>query len=291
MAEVTKHDDFAEFWALAGDHFTTDPVAHTVAVAAVHRRLNHAMPDDPPALLVTASEDGDLVAAALRVPPWPLEVSGVPPQWAEAVADALAGEVELPGVTGPRESAEAFVMAWAARTGCGAREVMSLRLYRLGELVPPDVPGTARPATEADADLLTRWYLDFRAEATDQEADDALVEQAARFVHRLPVNGGAHVLWCDGAGTPVAWAATSPPASGMSRIGPVYTAREHRRRGYGAAVTAACATWAREHGAEHVVLFTDLANPTSNSVYQRIGFRPVGDSAEFAFTRAVPASG
>jgi predicted GNAT family acetyltransferase len=70
----------------------------------------------------------------------------------------------------------------------------------------------------------------------------------------------------------------------MSRIGPVYTPLSHRGRGYGSAVTAAAASCALRAGARHVVLNTDLANPISNAIYPRIGFRPVHDAVEIAFT-------
>ncbi|MFE9746466.1 GNAT family N-acetyltransferase [Saccharothrix saharensis] len=285
MAEVTRHDDLAEFWALTGSFFTADPVFHTVPIAAIDRRLHHGNPEDAPPLLLSVTEDGVLVAAALRTPPWPLAVSGVAPEWAEVVADALAGDVELPGVSGPRESVEAFVVAWAARTGCGAREHMALRLYELGDLVALDVPGAARLATPDDLDLLTRWRTDFADEAAVQPGEVNTLERSRLLLDISMAAGNGHLIWYHG-DTPVAWAATSAPASGMSRIGPVYTPPEHRRHGYGAAVTAACASWARENGAEHVVLYTDLANPTSNSIYQRIGFRAVVDSAEFVFTPA-----
>ncbi|MEV1118923.1 GNAT family N-acetyltransferase [Actinosynnema sp. NPDC049800] len=285
MAEVTRHDDLAEFWALTGDFFNADPVFHTIPIAAVDRRLNHADPEDEPPLLVSVSEDGVLVAAALRTPPWPLTLSGVAPEWAEVVADALAGDVELPGVNGPRESVEAFVVAWAARTGCNAREHMALRLYELGDLVTPEVPGAARLATLDDLELLSHWRTEFAVEATEQARDEGSDDRSRLMLRVSLAAGHGHLIWHVG-DTPVAWAAANAPASGMSRIGPVYTPPEHRRHGYGAAVTAACASWARKNGAEHVVLYTDLANPTSNSIYQRIGFRPVVDSAEFVFTPA-----
>ncbi|MCE6993203.1 GNAT family N-acetyltransferase [Saccharothrix sp. S26] len=285
MAEVTRHDDLAEFWALTGDFFNADPVVHTVPIAAIDRRLNHADPDDEPPLLVSVTHDGVLVAAALRTPPWPLTLSGVAPEWAEVVAEALAGDVELPGANGPRESVEAFVVAWAARTGCSAREHMAQRLYELGDLVTPDVPGSARLATPDDLDLLSRWRTDFADEAGVHADEENSVERSRHMLEVGMAAGQGHVIWCQG-DTPVAWAGVGAPVSGMSRIGPVYTPPEHRRHGYGAAVTAACASWAREKGAEHIVLYTDLANPTSNSIYQRIGFQPVVDSASFVFTPA-----
>jgi predicted GNAT family acetyltransferase len=69
----------------------------------------------------------------------------------------------------------------------------------------------------------------------------------------------------------------------MARIGPVYTPPEHRRRGFGAMATAAVTEAALEAGARDVVLFTDLANPTSNGIYQELGYRPVTDRLVLAF--------
>ena len=79
-------------------------------------------------------------------------------------------------------------------------------------------------------------------------------------------------------------AASTEPVAGVSRVGPVYTPPEHRRRGYGAAATAAVSRWAYGAGVDHVVLTADLANPTANSVYQGIGFRYVSDWSEYKWS-------
>lgn len=89
-------------------------------------------------------------------------------------------------------------------------------------------------------------------------------------------------LWETG-GTAVALAGANRPAAGTVRVGPVYTPPGHRRRGYGSAVTAAVSQAALDAGADHVVLFTDLANPASNSVYLRLGYRPVEDRVVLRF--------
>ncbi|GAA0254854.1 GNAT family N-acetyltransferase [Saccharothrix mutabilis subsp. mutabilis] len=289
MADVHRHHDLAEFWALTRDFYTADPVLHTVPITAAELRLRNPIPDDEPPLLVTVTDGGRVVGAALRTPPFPLEVTGLPVRWAPAVAEALAHEdVELPGVSGRRDSVEAFVLAWTERTRWNAEERQSLRLFRLDELDPPrDVPGSARLATEADLDLLVRWHYAFVDESVPHEPD---LDRSRRFVERALAVGTGQVLWVDG-DEPVSLAAASTPLSGMSRVAPVYTPPEHRGRGYGSAVTAAVSTWAMEAGAEHVVLFTDLANPVSNSIYQRIGYRPVTDAAEFAFTEPAPGRG
>src|ERR687893_593156 len=81
----------------------------------------------------------------------------------------------------------------------------------------------------------------------------------------------------------VAGMADLAPAAGMSRLSSVWTPPEHRGRGFGSAVTAAASRWALDAGATHVVLFTDLTNPVSNSIYPKIGYRPVYDAVDLAF--------
>jgi predicted GNAT family acetyltransferase len=94
---------------------------------------------------------------------------------------------------------------------------------------------------------------------------------------RERIGGGRLWLWEDASGTPVSLAGRTAAAAGVSRVAPVYTPAGARRRGYGAAVTAACTADALATDASEVVLFTDLANPTSNAIYQGIGFEPLSD--------------
>jgi predicted GNAT family acetyltransferase len=75
----------------------------------------------------------------------------------------------------------------------------------------------------------------------------------------------------------VSLAGVTRPAAGQVRVGPVYTPPEHRGRGFGAAVTAAVTASALAAGVAEVLLFTDLANPTSNALYARLGFVPLAD--------------
>jgi predicted GNAT family acetyltransferase len=72
-------------------------------------------------------------------------------------------------------------------------------------------------------------------------------------------------------------AGSTRQVAGVVRVAGVYTAPAHRQRGYGGAVTAVATQAALDAGASAVVLFTDLANPTSNALYQRLGYRPVAD--------------
>ena len=157
----------------------------------------------------------------------------------------------------------------------------AMRLYRLDAVVPPQtVQGQARRATIADKASLMQWLTQFHDEAVpDNPAEDVSVVVETRLAH------GETWLWCVD-GSPVSMASCTRPTVGVARVGPVYTPLEHRRCGYGAAVTAHATQAALDAGAAQVALYADLANPTSNAIYQRIGYLPDHDAEERSFVQA-----
>jgi len=275
--EIVLHRDVGGFAAAAGPLLQADPLRHTMALSVLdgmHRG------GEPSAVLLTVRESGEVTGAALRSPGRATLVSAVPPRQAPAVERALAeADPGGDGAHGPVAEAEAFAAARVARTGCRVEPAMRTRLFALDVLAPPrGVPGRARVADEGDVPLLGRWRRAFGVEAGhDKEHDpEGLVARSMRL-------GAGEMLW-EVDGTPVAQACAKPVIARSSRIGPVYTPPEHRGHGYAAAVTAAASRWALDAGAQRVVLFTDLANPTTNRLYPRIGYRPVHDAVELKFT-------
>ncbi|MGQ0841428.1 GNAT family N-acetyltransferase [Actinokineospora sp.] len=279
---VVRYGDVRRFWAVAGALFERDVVRHTVALTAMGRLLTAPSEHDIDLELFTVHHGDLLVGAGFRTPPWPLVVGALPPEVHGEVIEFLVAEgIEVSGVAGPRDVADDFTVAWTAATGDVVDHTIGQRLYRLGELAPPTVGGEFKLGTADDITLVGAWWDAFAVEALHPQGGDALpgetqVRQALDF-------GKCVGIWCDATGRPVAQATASPPLTGMSRIGPVYTPPEFRGRGYGSAATAAAARWALDHGARDVLLFTDLSNPVSNSIYQRIGFRPVLDAVEYGF--------
>jgi ribosomal protein S18 acetylase RimI-like enzyme len=224
------------------------------------------------------SADGEVTGAVSLTPPFGLLLNVVPD---DAVADLAAGlrrrQVTLPGAHGEPELAARFAALWVDGAPITAEPRLHQRLYVLGELAPPPDPGGGvRVAGEGDYDLLVAWNEAFHEEV---EAHAGRGEQFAR----LQIDQGTGLLWERAEGEAVSLACRRPAAAGVARIGPVYTPSAHRRRGYARAVTAACTQAAIDAGADRVVLFTDLANPTSNSIYQTIGYRPLADRTEYRF--------
>lgn len=268
--EALIHDNLEDFLEVAGDFLDADPVNHSVHLTTVDSARRGIR---EPAALISLHDNGVLVGAATRMQDRPLHVAAMPLAAAPLVADAVRDQ-PIDAVTGPVDRVEAFRALWRD----GGRETYRLRLYRLDDLVVPDVPGESRLVTAADEDLITEWWVRFVAELDGLEREEA--EEVMRGSRAMPAG---HVIWLVD-GEPVSWAASTEPVAGVSRVGPVYTPPRHRRRGYGAAATAAVSRWAYGAGVDHVVLTADLANPTANSVYQGIGFRHVSDWSEYKWS-------
>jgi predicted GNAT family acetyltransferase len=279
VMDVTFHPGPAPLLAAAGAYLRRERFTASVLAVVARRVADSEASGEPGALWATVRHDGEVVGAAMQTPPWNMFLARMPPLGAAALADAVADAGrELPGVTGEAATARAFAARWRQRTGSDSRVRVRERLYVLAELVAPtDVSGADSRATAADLDLVARW-----AEAFHDEAQPEAPVEDWRCWARLRIDAGQVHLWRVDH-EPVAMAAVSAPAAGVARVGPVYTEPAYRRCGHGSAVTAAATAAAIAGGAEHVVLYTDLANATSNAIYQAIGYRPDHDAEERAF--------
>ncbi|MEU3911213.1 GNAT family N-acetyltransferase [Streptomyces sp. NPDC029721] len=272
----TFSTDLAACLAAARPSVAAHPVVNTTLLSildALERRGPHAYGDTDPVFGWWTAADGTVDGAVVHTPPFPLVLGALPPEAVRALGGALAADPLLARVTkfnARRADAGILAEAWGRPT----RVAEELRLYRLGALRAPDPApeGRARPATEADLPLLARWTAEF-----SRECDIPATPSEASLRDRISYGG--FLIWEHG-GRPVSLAAFFRPIGSASRIGPVYTPPAERRRGYAAGVTHAASGAAHAAGAGEVLLFTDLANPTSNSVYQRLGFTAVEDRVE-----------
>jgi GNAT superfamily N-acetyltransferase len=270
MAWLLAHS-LDDFLGAAERFLLADPVGNTVpltVLATLRERGPAAYTDQPPLFGWHETSSGAADGAFLQTPPLPVLIAGLAPGSAAGLAESLAPRTPA-GVNLPERDAEEFAAAWSSVTGGNTAVQVRMRLFRLGVLSPPDPfpPGAARVASQADYDFLVGWTSEFAAE-TGKGREDA----ARSVADRLSYDG--ITLWED-RGRPVAIASLSRSVAGIHRVSSVYTPAEFRRRGYGAAVTTAVSRQALDLGAAAVVLYTDLANRTSNALYQRLGYQPV----------------
>jgi GNAT superfamily N-acetyltransferase len=242
-----------------------------------------ARPDAYESTLTWVAVDGDVaVGAAVVTPPWRLVIADEAATGAAAALaeGMMAAGLEVPGVVGNRPAADHFAATWADLAGRHLELVMAQGVFALEEVRPVrHADGTARPAGRPDRDLLTEWIGEFLTEAFPIRPPGApgdIVEAA------LAADDGGFWIW-ESSGTPVSASGYGRPTPLGIRVGPVYTPPQHRGRGYATSLVAAQSAWLIERGHRYCFLTTDLANATSNDIYERIGYEQVAESADYRF--------
>ncbi|WP_409474472.1 GNAT family N-acetyltransferase [Streptomyces sp. HC307] len=285
-------EDLDDFLARTGDFLRSRPALHTMQLTVTETlRTRGADAYGAEAPVFGRLERAGEVRATFfffRTPPGRLNLTPLTPEHADTLAARLAGPGHpLPGVSAEHDTATAFAEAWQRHTGATPTLREQHRLYRLGTLTPPEpLPeGRGRVAGEQDLEQLRLWYREFAAAIGEVPSADADSWADTRFADRRVT------LWETPDGTPVSMAGVTEMIAGQIRVAPVYTPPHLRGRGYAGAVTVEVSRAALAAGATEVVLFADLANPTSNSLYQRIGYVPVTDFAGYDFSGAAPEVG
>lgn len=283
MISVRRFPDVASFLAIGGEFLTEREAEHNLILGLCSRLIADPLAYAEPPYLVAAIDEERVVAIGLRTPPHNLVLSQInAPGAIDAIArDAHDAFASLPGVLGPREGARAFTETWRELTGIGADRIMANRIYRASAARPPlGVPGLMRPYRSEDRVLVIEWLDAFISEAlakeTVHETPDVLLAR------RIEDPDGGLLLWED-AEAPVSLAGFGNPTPNGTRVGPVYTPPALRGRGYASALVGQMTAMLLSRGSRFCFLFTDLANPTSNSIYQRVGYEPVSDVDQYAF--------
>jgi predicted GNAT family acetyltransferase len=267
--------DHAVFAEAVGPMLRRDPVAHTLMLGALAVLEAGASYGEGSNAFAWVTDGERVVAAGLSTPPHPLAVTAVDLLAVVPMAQAFANKT-LTGVVGRREA----VRACTGTLARPYRVVMEETQYRLDQVRPPrrSVPGHARLTTEADDVLLHEWLRQF-----NEDIGEPLESDPRRSLETRRRSGGGFWLWEDT--KPRCLVGHTSSLAGIPRIGPVFTARDARGRGYGQALTADVCNRLLLSGATAVTLFADEANPASNAAYVAIGFESVGSVVEVSFDR------
>lgn len=281
-------EDVDDFHARAGDFLRSRPALHTTPLTVLERLRTHGVDayGGRTPVLGRLERAGKVHATFCLLRG--LSLTRLTPECADALAAQLAAlGYALPHVSADRDTATAFAEAWRRRTGATPALRDRLRLYRLGTLTPPmpHPEGRGRLVGERDREHLMRWVREFTTDVGEVVTVDADSWAGTRFADKH------FTFWETPDGTPVSMAGSTSMVGGMVRVDPVHTPAGLRGRGYAGAVTVEVSRAALAAGATDVVLYADPANPTSNALYQRIGYRPIADWAVYDFVPAVPEAG
>ena len=261
-------------WVLreAGTFLAYDPVRHNIILTLLHERV--AYPE--PGRYWLARDGGAVVGVVFQSPlDFFATVTPMGPEPVAALVEEIVdAAIVLPGVNGEAATAARFAGQWTERRGSAAFPVEGQRIYELARTPRATAAGgNMRKASLGDLDLILAWMRSFYA-------DVGLYESGFEPVVERRVGSGHFWLWEDGG--PASMTANSEPVEGVVRVQAVYTPPERRNRGYAGACVADLSGRLQEAG-HRCILYTDLGNPTSNSVYRRIGYRAVAEGLRYRF--------
>lgn len=290
-------DDPAVFLAAVDGYLGLDPVLNTVLATWTERVradelegivFDHSLPR----WWLVVRSAGEVVGVAMRSAPFephPLYLLPMPDQAARELARILFGRGEVVvGINGSLPAARICAEEMGRLIGAKVEIRQGVRLFELGHLIsPPLPPGRLRVAEPNDTELTLAWFEAFMGDADEQAGRprgprNHVAEDLTTIRRRI--DQGRVWFWENEAGERAHLTQASAPAYGASRIGPVYTAPDHRGHGYATATVSAVSRHVVDSGVR-VCLFTDQANPTSNKIYEAIGFRPLVDLANFVIRR------
>jgi predicted GNAT family acetyltransferase len=270
---VIRYDDAHSFASRTTEFLFRDEARNNFFIGIIPQ-LGHPTH----AMLATVEDAGQIVLVAVMTTRRHLcFTEGAPTQAIDALVEALARQgVLVPGVQSSPNEAERFAEQWIFRACVKRRPGLEMALYRLDQVIwPKPVEGALREATANDQALLGRWIDDFIADLGDQPG-----EGAARAISQIEQRK-AH-FW-EVRGIPVSMAAWTRPTPSGCAINFVYTPRPLRGKGYASHAVAALSQKMLDAGKKFCTLYTDLANPTSNSIYQKIGYRFISNSRQIFF--------
>jgi uncharacterized protein len=274
--QLHRFDSIDKFWDKTQAYLLHHEAENNVLLGIAHTLRNNPAryPDQP--YLAMVEIDGEVVATGIRTPPHKLLLSKVSNLEALTLVVRDLQLEALPGVTGLVPEVETFLQEWQGLTGQSYRLLKEMSIHQLTALPPLKAAnGHLRLATERDRALLLEWLPAF-----DAEIGWEIVEDVERIVTNRLKKQDTY-LWEDN-NAPVSLSAGRQFSPAAGRIGSVYTPPAYRRKGYATACVAALSQKLLDEGCERCFLLTDLANPTSNHIYQQIGYIPVCDWHEYS---------
>jgi uncharacterized protein len=270
--KITFSEDPASALSIAGDFLLTQPVLHNLILSLLHARI---MYPEPGRYWVAAL--GKEILGVMLQSPLTLDAVLTPmePIVIAAMVDTIVDAgIALPGVNGEAATAASFAGHWAERRKSPAAPFQGMRLYELADLKRIGIiDGQLRQAASDDRALVVDWLRAFNAETEGHTSNPE------PLVDRWLIAGQ---LWLWDNGKPMSMAVARQPVGGVSRLSGVYTPPENRRLGYACACVYGLSEWLRKAG-YRCVLYTDLGNPISNSIYRRLGYKAVAEGLRYWF--------
>ncbi len=277
---LSVHTDARSFLSIAGEMLYSRETVNNLMLGVSERLTNDPDAYENPFFATLIDEKGVLQLAAVMTPPhnvilagWEDFQAGVP-----VLIDHLQSQkFDVPGIIGPVNIVEHFVSVWKRLVRQPSEIAMHQRVYELRSVSMPPLPsGKFRQAFAEETHQVSAWFQAFEAEAL-AEGRDPDFDRTERLLSE-----GQVFVW-DQDREIVSMALKTRPIAHSITISGVYTPPEHRQHGYASALVAHLSQKLLDDGFQFVNLFTDLSNPTSNHIYETVGFHPICDFRMYQF--------
>ena len=278
--EYTEYKDPKDFLAVTRHVFEEKESVYGLMLGISLRLTENLFHYGDRPLFATITDGDELELVALMTPPHKLQIAVVGNCRTEAVglfaSEMHAAHWAIPAVLAEETVAALFSGYWNQLAGTRNRAGMRQRIYEIRAVTMPESSGSFRQATLDDMDIADKWASSFHADCfgeseTKQGATKPMIEAGELF------------LWVDP--FPVSMALLVRPTTHGIGISYVYTPPELRRNGYASSVVAHLSQQELDSGREFCTVVTDLSNPTSNSIYQKIGYVQVADMMDMHLVR------
>jgi len=277
---LSTYQNAPTFLAAAGKMLYDRETVNNLILGVSERLDENPKACENPFFAKVSDENGEVILAAVMTPPHNLILAG-DAQFElgfPALIDHLTTHhIDIPGVIAPAEIADGFLRAWEHQVGEVGDLNRRMRVYELRQVQTRTFPpGIFQVSGPLEIPIIAKWIQAFEAEALG-ESHELNLARAERLI-----TGGQIFTWMLDEEI-VSMAMKTRPITHSITIGGVYTPPEHRRRGYAGALVAHLSQHLLDEGYQFVNLFTDLDNPTSNKIYQEVGYHPVCDFRAYRF--------
>jgi len=281
MTRIVQDTSPTDFLSRAGTLLYQDEPTNSLMLGLCGNILRAKEPPKQAPLFLRMEIDGRTVTAAIQTPPMNLVIAYADREQLNLLAKHLSDmKVEFPGVVGPANASETFAAIWSELTGKTVTLGMGQKIYKIESVCLPPTFGNLRLAEPQETDIIAHWLVDFGDESLPPPERKSFEERKPHAVRAIE-NKLAYVWTVDG--KPVSTAHVGRPTENGISVSAVYTPKHLRKKGYASATVAHLSQKMLDSGKKFCVLYTDLSNPTSNKIYQNVGYQEVSDSKHFLF--------
>ena len=278
---VIRDDSVDYFLTKAGSLLYQDEPTNSLMLGLCGNISKAKEPPKFRPILLRIVDGTETVSAAIQTPPMNLVLTYMKDSAIEVLVSYLfENQIQFPGVVGPARESELFTTMWSSAANKTSSLGMGQRIYKVESVSLPNVSGFLRLATSDEIDLIANWLVEFSNESLPPPERKSFEER--RLHAAKSIDNKLAYVWEDN-NQVVSMAHIGRPTKGGISVSAVYTPVNRRKCGYASAVVAHLSSKMLNSGKQFCVLYTDLSNPTSNKIYQNVGYIPVSDSKHFLF--------